>query len=190
VLFANALQPSALLRAEIDTRRGALAVTPNEEVNLLFIQKASRLARSLQLFTVLKRLSRNISPKMVEDTGAKVLFGKPVDVEFWSVRIRRKEISIQYWEPPENQAEKNSKAEIVPLIGENAGVALAVLRNGILSPMGGRNICRKGDQIVVLVFAAERQKLEKELKDSGWHLVQVIEGDEFSTSQCLLEPTN
>ena len=186
VLFANALQPSALLRAEIDTRRGALAVTPNEEVNLLFIQKASRLARSLQLFTVLKRFSQSISPKMVEETGAQVLFGKPVDVEFWSVRIRRKEISIQYWEPPENQAEKNSKAEIIQLIGENTGVALAVLRNGILSPMGSRIICRKGDQIVVLVFAMERQKLKDRLQENDWRLVRAIEGDEFSTSQCLL----
>jgi hypothetical protein len=56
--------------------------------------------------------------------------------------------------------------------------------------MGSKNICRKGDQIVLLVFATERQKLKDRLQESGWRLVRAIEGDEFSTSQCLLEPTN
>lgn len=188
VLFANALQPSTLLRAEIDTRRGALAVTPNEEVNLLFIQKASRLARSLQLFTALKRFSQSVSPKMVEETGAQVLFGKPVDVEFWSARIRRKEISIQYWESIETQPEKGLKAEITSFMGENAGVALALLRDEKLSPIGSRSKYRKGDQVVVLVFAAERQKLEEQLQENGWRLVRAIEGDAFTTSQCMLGP--
>jgi hypothetical protein len=67
-------------------------------------------------------------------------------------------------------------------------VALAFLRDEMLSPMGSRSRYRKGDQVVMLVFAAERQKLEERLQDNDWHLVRAIEGDEFSTSQCFLEP--
>lgn len=192
VIFGNALRSSALLRAEIETRRGALAVTPNEEVNLLFIQKVSRLARSVQLFTALKRFSKSVSPKMAASAGADVLFGKPVDVEFWSVRIRRRQISLQYWEMADSQPEKirpekSQKEEMTALIKENAGLAVALLRGEKLSPMGARVKYRRGDQVVVLTVAAERERIEASFQENGWRLMKTIEGEAFSTSQCMLE---
>ena len=46
VIFGNGLKTHYLLRAEIDTRAGALAITSNEEVNLLFIQKVREEAQT------------------------------------------------------------------------------------------------------------------------------------------------
>ncbi|MCZ7678628.1 MAG: NAD-binding protein [Sandaracinaceae bacterium] len=45
---SNALEPATLVRAELDTRTGALSITGNEDVNFLFAQKARRAVRSIR----------------------------------------------------------------------------------------------------------------------------------------------
>ena len=46
VVFGNALEPRLLTRAEIDNRAVCLALTPNDEVNLLFSRRVRELSKS------------------------------------------------------------------------------------------------------------------------------------------------
>ena len=58
VIYGNGLQTRNLLRAEIDIRRGALALTANDAVNYLFIQKVKAEAKTIALYCALKTDTR------------------------------------------------------------------------------------------------------------------------------------
>ena len=63
VLCGNGLEARSLLRAEIDTRRGALALTPNDEVNYLFVQKVKEETREVPLYVALKSDTASLTPR-------------------------------------------------------------------------------------------------------------------------------
>jgi NhaP-type Na+/H+ or K+/H+ antiporter/Trk K+ transport system NAD-binding subunit len=89
-LCANALEEDTLERARIEARLGAIASTPNEHVNLLF---AHRVKRAGQLQTVLVALrggSQSVTPAMLHADRIGVLFARPLHVDVWSVRLRRR----------------------------------------------------------------------------------------------------
>jgi len=189
VIFGNGLQSTTLLRTEIETRRGAIAVTPSEEVNLLFIQKVSQMARQVQLYAALKPVSASVSQKMVEATGGgHVLFGKPIDVELWCVRIRRKQIFIEFWEFLDSEPKKLPKDVSPPFIEEKLWwLALASKRDEKLMPVGSRTRFRKKDQVLFLIFKPDLEKAEKYLSETGWQRISSIDGEDFTTSQCYIE---
>ncbi|MCA8959657.1 MAG: cation:proton antiporter, partial [Planctomycetes bacterium] len=87
VVFGNGLDEKVLTRAEIDTRVGVIAMSPNSEVNLLFIQKVREQARpkSLLLST---GAGTSLRPEMLTELGAQPLFGRGHDVDTWAVRLR------------------------------------------------------------------------------------------------------
>ena len=65
VIFGNGLKTHYLLRAEIDTRSGALAITGNEEVNLLFVQKVRKVAKLPHVFMALQDQYERVTLDMV-----------------------------------------------------------------------------------------------------------------------------
>jgi NhaP-type Na+/H+ or K+/H+ antiporter len=89
VIFGNGLKTHTLLRAEIDTRAGALAITGNEEMNLLFIEKVKDEAKLLHIFMALQDQYEGVTLDMVHQTGSQVMFGSSRDVDFWSACIRK-----------------------------------------------------------------------------------------------------
>ena len=97
VIFGNGLKTHYLLRAEIDTRSGALAITGNEEVNLLFVQKVKEEAKLINIFMALQDQYERVSRDMVHETGSQVMFGSSCDVDFWSACIRKGLIYLERW---------------------------------------------------------------------------------------------
>jgi hypothetical protein len=83
--------------------------------------------------------------------------------------------------------EKPKTDEPAALVKENAGLALAFVRNDRLSPMGARVRFRKKDQVILLTVAAETEKIGKIMSENGWRLAREIGKEEFSTSQCRIE---
>lgn len=97
VLFGNALDDRLLARAELDGRAGALALTPNEGVNLLFGQKARKEFRLRRVALAARSRSGPIGIERYREAGARLLFGAPHDLEIWSQRLRRGEARVERW---------------------------------------------------------------------------------------------
>ncbi|MBU2431776.1 MAG: cation:proton antiporter, partial [Proteobacteria bacterium] len=98
VIYGNGLRTRYLLRAEIDIRRGALALTANDEVNYLFVQKVKEESKSVSLYAALKTDTTSLTVKMLHKTDTALLFARPVDIDAWSRRFAAKQVSLQIWQ--------------------------------------------------------------------------------------------
>jgi NhaP-type Na+/H+ or K+/H+ antiporter len=189
VIFGNGLKTHYLLRAEIDTRAGAMAITGNEEVNLLFIQKVREEAKLRQVFMTLQSQNERVTPDMVHETGSQVMFGSPRDVDSWSVRIRKGMVKLERWQVQGKGVDteegiKNTLGD--PFLRDNSGIPLAVRRNGRQFPVGDSTQFRNEDEVAYLVSVEKIEEAHEHLKNLGWRQITADEDDTFSLSLCRL----
>jgi len=192
VIFGNGLKTHYLLRAEIDTRAGAIAITSNEEVNLLFIKKVREEAKLQHLFMSLQYPYESVTPDMVHQTGSQVLFGSSRDIDFWSVRIRKGMVSLERWQVQKTAANTKNEGENSlgdPFLSDNSGIPLAVQRNGRKFPVGDSTQFRDGDEVVYIVSLEQAEKAHEHLQALGWERITADEDDAFTLSLCPL-PSN
>jgi NhaP-type Na+/H+ or K+/H+ antiporter len=191
VIFGNGLKTHYLLRAEIDTRAGALAITGNEEVNLLFIQKVREEARLRYLFMALQYQYERITPDMVHQTGSQVMFGSSRDVDFWSVRIRKGMVNLERWQvqgTPADEKKETENASGDPFLKDNSGIPLTVRRNGRQFPIGDSTQFRDGDEVAYLVSVETSETAHEHLQTLGWQRIRADEDAGFTLSLCPLPP--
>lgn len=100
VIVGNALEESSMARAQLDSRAGCLAVTTNEEINMLFARRATDAFKVRALYVALQEGRRSVTEEMVRTLGARVLFGRERDLELWDVRLRRGLAEPELWEMP------------------------------------------------------------------------------------------
>ncbi|RMG45098.1 MAG: sodium:proton exchanger [Acidobacteria bacterium] len=163
VVFGNALEERTLLRAEVETRAGCVAVTPNDEVNLLFADKVREIARGPDLYVALRHGHGSVSPGMVHDLDAKVLFGAPRTLDRWARLAERGEVSVETWvaaariEP--SAASLDSPAPLVPL---------AVCRGRKAAPAAGLEDIPEGTRVVFAIEKERREEAESWLREAGF----------------------
>ena len=87
-----------LLRSEIDIRRGALALTANDEVNFLFLQKVREEVKEIELYAALQPPAEPLKSEMLQQHGTALLFAQTVDVELWNRRLADKQVRLQFWQ--------------------------------------------------------------------------------------------
>ncbi len=163
-LQGNALEESTHLRAQLDTRTGAIAVTVNEEVNYLFGEKARLHHRELRFPISVAQWEHGVTPDMVQDFGGEVLFGAAVDVSAWSTRIHDETCDIVWHRFVGNRKSPplcagNEKVSFVPLVVE---------RNEQVAPITGRTRFRRGAQVAVLIDRARAEAARDDLARRGW----------------------
>ncbi len=183
VIYGNGLKARNLLRAEIDTRRGAMALTANDEVNYLFIQKVKEEIKEIHLYCALKSDSESLTLKMLHHAGAEAVFGTNVDVGLWTRRFNAGQVYLQRWQPGEEEG-KDAQKELLARYPGNGLVAAAVRHNGLLWPVGDRNHFRPGEEVDFLVFETERQMAAKFLQEEGWQRLDQDGKNAFSTCMC------
>ncbi len=191
VIFGNGLKTHYLLRAEIDTRAGALAITGNEEVNLLFIQKVREEVRLRYLFMALQFQYERITPDMVHQAGSQVMFGSSRDVDFWSVRLRKGMVNLERWQvrgTPADEKKETQNASGDPFLKDNSGIPLTVRRNGRQFPIGDSTQFRDGDEVVYLVSVETSETAHEQLQTLGWQRIRADEDAGFTLSLCPLPP--
>ena len=191
VIFGNGLKTHYLLRAEIDTRAGALAITGNEEVNLLFIQKVKKEAKSLNRFMVLQDQYERITADMVHQTGSQIMFGSSRDVDYWSACIRKGLINLERWqvlkaEVISDKGMENTSGD--PFLMDNSGVPLTVRRNGRHFPVGDSARFRNNDEVTYIVLMELAGKAHEQLQALGWQQIKSDEDKAFTLSLCFLPP--
>jgi NhaP-type Na+/H+ or K+/H+ antiporter len=189
VIFGNGLKTHYLLRAEIDTRAGALAITSNEEVNLLFIQKVREEAKLLHILMALHDQYERVTLDMVHQAGAQVMFGSSRDVDFWSACIRKGLVNLERWQVQETgmRTEKGMENTLGdPFLSDNLGIPLTVRRNGQQFPVGDSTRFRNGDEVTYIVLIEHAEKVHEQLQSMGWQRITSDEDKAFTLSLCTL----
>jgi hypothetical protein len=96
-LFGSGISESVLRRAEVDTQQACIGITSNDEINYTFARRVREDFKVPQTWVGLRKGHVNIHRKTVEGIGARILFGKPRNLDLWNVRIERGRAAIQHW---------------------------------------------------------------------------------------------
>ncbi len=185
VICGNGLQARYLTRAEIDTRKGAIALTPNEEVNYLFLQRVKAEVKEIFLYSSLQAGSASLTGEMLARQSAEVIFGVPVDVDLWTHRFQQRRVYLQKWQ----YAGSTSKGFNVLRYSPKSFVLAGVIRGGTLLPVGSRLRFKKDDEAFFFVFGPDAEAVAEHLLNAGWKPVERQAEEFFSTSICELLAT-
>jgi NhaP-type Na+/H+ or K+/H+ antiporter len=184
VICGNGLQSRYLTRAEIDTRKGAVALTPNEEVNYLFLQRVKAEIREIYLYSALQSGSGSLTEEMLDRHSAEVVFGVPVDVDLWTHRFQQRRVFLQKWRYAGGAAPETE----IPADSAGSFLLAGVFRGSALFPAGRRHRWKRGDEAFFFVFGPDAQKAGEFLSGAGWEPLERQEEEYFSTSICHLVP--
>jgi hypothetical protein len=165
VIYGNGLETHVLLRAEIDTRKGVLALTPNEEVNLLFAKNAKTEGRVKHLFVGIKSGEEGTTTAMVHDIGGNIPFGHPFDPELWMVRLRRKEAQVEWWT---YHGDRQSVTELLDANAEHVLLPLICQRGEQILPVSDKLTIRKKDHFAWLINSRREDTARAWLKEHEW----------------------
>ncbi len=165
VLFGNGLEERLFLRAEADTRAGALAITPNEEVNLLFLQKAKDVARLQRLYIALNNVKEGVTARMAHELGCEILFARGQQVGVWSDRLRRRAVANERWVWA---GEEPCSAKGLATMAEELCIAIAAYTRGKARPVTDRTVFRPGDELLLVVAAERLEEVHACMQQAGW----------------------
>jgi NhaP-type Na+/H+ or K+/H+ antiporter len=169
-LYGQGLHPAVLSRAMPESRLACIALTPNEEVNLLWVNRIRSETRAPRLFVALRPGPRSVPPEIVHDAGAVVLFGQGQDVDSWSDRIAREEAVVELWR---FTRAGRDVLEVEPGIDERAVLMiLTVRRPGRVRPRDDETVFRDLDEADIAILGARRAEAEAWLRSHGWVKVQ------------------
>ncbi len=163
VLQGNAMNASVMGRAALETRSGVIGLTRNEEVNLLFVQRARERARELRTLVALSDAMVGVTPDMVHTAHAEVLFGVETDVERWSAWIEGRQTKvIRFVVGVEGltMTDVAHTSEALPLVLE---------RGRGTEPAHGHHQLRKGEFLQVLVRNETETATLQRLTARGLH---------------------
>lgn len=170
VFYGNALGERTLQRAEPDTRKGIIALSGNEEVNFIFSQRAKYFRKEMTILTGIKRRDEGITSKMVSETGGRIPFGRPVDIDLWSTWIRKgftKYSSFQMGENPDfDFTDETMVGVLLPLVSA---------RSGSLIPVDDHLKIKKGDFVTFLINVQKEDEADTWLKSHGFNPGNVSE---------------
>jgi len=173
VLHGTGLNESVLLRAGLDGRAGSIAVTANDELNLLHARLARESFRVPKVWVALRQGHLSVTPEMVRRIGAAVLFGEPRTLELWTLRLERGTGRVETWRGVRAAKQGEGETEAA-----HAVLPLAVRRGKSLRIVDGPVHPQEGDELLAVVFQAAREKAVAWLEAEGWgHVPDPAEPD-------------
>jgi Trk K+ transport system NAD-binding subunit len=181
VLFGSGLQEAVLYRADLAGKEACIALTANDEANLLFARKAREEFRVPRVWVALRRGHVSVTEHMVEAAGARVLFGVPRHIDLWIVRLEREIARIERW----TRREPGEGEELLHLDEEtrNSLLPLAIRRGGKLLPLDDTVAVRKGDELHALVLEEQADRAHAWLQGQGWEAIAAPEETAAETTE-------
>ncbi|MCB9554564.1 MAG: sodium:proton antiporter [Deltaproteobacteria bacterium] len=162
----NALGERAIEASRVETRLGAIGLSLNEEINILFLQLVRSESQLRSLFVALQ--PGGISTKMAHQAGAEVLFSAVADLGLWAVRCRLNSARTERFILPKG----GKVADLESLIAEGLVLPLVHYRGKERWPVTDAVTLRSGDQLAVLVLLARQAEALAALEQLGWQLEQ------------------
>jgi Trk K+ transport system NAD-binding subunit len=165
VIYGNAFEERTLHRAEIDTRKGIISLTANEEVNLLFAQKAKEEGKVPNLLISLESGDEGVTTEMVHEFGGAVLFARPRDLEVWSVRLKQEQTELQIRELTGHNIDEQ---ELGDTTMENLVLPLVFHHNEKVIPVDDHIKLKRKDRVTFLINLRRREEAEEWFERNGW----------------------
>jgi NhaP-type Na+/H+ or K+/H+ antiporter len=163
VIQGNALDEETLHRARVRLRAGVAALTPNDEVNLLFIEKAKAAGKVKTRLAALRSATLGATTEMVHAAGGQVLFGDDYDVELWAGRLRTQDAIIERM-----VASSSSNKLGHDEVGAALALPFALERGDRIVPVDDSIAIKKGDVVRFLVDRQRRAEVDQFLLERGW----------------------
>jgi len=154
---------------------GCIGLTTNEEVNLMFVNRVRREFKTPKRLVALHLRDGSVSPAMIKQAGASILFGAHCDLDLWSVRIRRGLTTVETWKLIGNSdnSETSDKnfAEFETL--GHSFIALSLTRSDKIVPFDNSLALRKDDIFHFLLFSEKKEEAANWLIKNGWQPVEM-----------------
>ena len=163
VIYGNGLDEKTLLRAEIDTRLGAMGLSSNEEVNLLFGTKAKEIGKLSVILVGIKSMAEGITSEMVKEISGRIPFGRQCDIEQWAGWIQRGVTSINRYSltspATNNNFQYGTEGVILPLV---------LHRKSKSQPIDDTTEIKAGDEVTMIVNNQRKKEALEWLSSQGW----------------------
>ena len=163
VIYGNGLDEKTLLRAEIDTRLGAMGLSSNEEVNLLFGTKAKEIGKLSVILVGIKSMAEGITSEMVKEISGRIPFGGQCDIEQWAGWIQRGITSINRYSltspASNNNFQDGTEGVILPLV---------LHRKSKSQPIDDTTEIKAGDEVTMIVNNQRKKEALEWLSSQGW----------------------
>jgi hypothetical protein len=161
VVFGNVIEDRTLRRAQIEDRAACIALTPNEEVNLMWARAVRQRFDMEQIYVASRRDRSTVTQALVEQAEATVLFGRPRDLELWSLRFRRGTAELQSWRRPDSADDGSG-------FPENLLLPLLIQRKDRVRPYDSRKLPSPKDSVTVAVFSELAGEATEWLETNGY----------------------
>jgi hypothetical protein len=163
VIHGQGLQPAVLEQADPDSRVGCVALTPNEEVNLLFVKRVRDETRMPELFVALQLERDGIPAEAVHEAHATVLFGRSRRLDYWTERFDHDQARVERWSRTSAPAGDDRE-----LRNGDSTILLAVRRRGRMRPFDDEIQLGAREEVVVVLDLMNRVAAESVLRTRGW----------------------
>jgi NhaP-type Na+/H+ or K+/H+ antiporter len=175
VLFGAQLEPRTLRRSDPMTRRGYLALTPREGVNLLLAEQVREELKARRIAVALDRSRHELEPAHARERGATILFGAKRDLLRWIDRCQAGAAAPQRWVAADVPAGALQAVADSPL--EGALLPLVVRSGREAAPLDDATALRVGDEVWWLVTTDRAAEAEAWLATQGWRPSAEVAGD-------------
>jgi NhaP-type Na+/H+ or K+/H+ antiporter len=170
VLHGQGLRPEMIQALEPGTRTGCIALSPNEEVNLLFARGIREETRVPALYVALRRDAGGIATETVRGSDASVLFGRPCNLEEWIAGLEGRTVVLEVRVRPERDATTTPSSRQASLDQELSLLILAVRRRGKRVPFDDVTTLENASEIVVAIDVRRRADAHAALEQHGFRL--------------------
>ena len=142
----NILDEAVLQQADLESRRGAVSLIPNEAVSLLIAQKARRDYRVANAIVIVGPGDDREPAQRVDALGAHVLFGGGTDLVHWTGEIVRGRAAVQaYRYTGEAELDLSEIADV-----DSERLPLVITQRGYAAPVSNQTRARTGDTVYFL----------------------------------------
>jgi NhaP-type Na+/H+ or K+/H+ antiporter len=169
VIHGQGLRPEVIQALEPGTRTGCIALSPNEEVNLLFARGVREETRVPALYLALRRDSGGIAAETVRAAHASVLFGRPCELEVWMDGLGEGTVDVEVWARGDRSPPAASASPVGGSLDQEPSLLiLAARRRGKRFPYGDVTALENAAEIVVAIDAHRREHAEAALTRHGF----------------------
>ena len=167
IINGNGLEEKILLRAEIDTRKGSIALTDNEEVNYLFTKNVKDIGKISNLLIGIKQDKTGITEEMIEEIGARIPFSFPRDLEQWNIWISHNKTKVlQYTYNLTDKIPKEDK-----YFGDDTKRLLLPLtcnQNDTIIPIDNKTEISNGCMVLFLINSNRIDEVNEWFGNNNW----------------------